>query len=193
MTLRVGAILATIVAGVALLLGAAWVMDPSAARERAAQKEGAEFSYELPPEEQVANSDILIGCSEHTIEAPNAEFAKWKDLRGAPLALPGGPLALAHLDDVQLSEQFKPAQRAAVEVLKRHSPRKIVVVAHTMCLYYDTIAAWNNSLPQVRERQVQDMHSALHLLREWFPQAEISGYLAEEENRTLFYRPVTQK
>ncbi len=185
--------MAIIVGSVALILSAAWILDPSSARERVAEKEGAEFSYELPPEKETANSDILIGCSEDIVETPNMEFAKWKGLHGVPLALPGGPLALAHLDDVKMGEHFKPAQRASVEVLKRHSPRKIVVVAHTMCLYYDTIAAWNNSLSQVRERQMQDMQAALHLLREWFPQADISGYMAEEKSRTLFYRPVPQK
>lgn len=192
MIARTGLIAVAVVALVFALLWGAWVFDPSAAREREAKEAGAEFAYKLPEEDR-PQSDILIGCSEHVVETPNAEFAKWKDLRGAPLALPGGALALAHIDDVGVSEQFKPAQRAAVEVLKRHSPRKIVLVSHSMCLYYDTIAAWNNSLPQVRERQVQDMHAALHLLREWFPQADISGYMAEEENRTLFYRPVPQK
>lgn len=188
----IGLIIAALAAVVGIL-SVAWIMDPASARERAAQKAGAEFSYKLLPNKNTAISDVLIGCSEDHLTTPNKEFAKWKGLQGTPLALPGGPLALAHLEDLQVSEQFKPAQRAAVELLKRHSPKRIVVVAHSMCLYYDTMAAWSNSLSQVRERQVTDMHRALHLLREWFPQAEVSGYMADEEDRVLFYRPVAQK
>lgn len=178
---------------ISLVLWGAWVLESSSSQESAERGNETEFAYKLLPETDDAHSDVLIGCNEDVVETPNAEFAKWKGLEGVPLALPGGPMTVARLNDVTVNGQFKPAQRAAVEVLKRHSPRRIVLVAHTMCLYYDTIAAWNNSLPQVRERQVKDMDVALRLLREWFPQAEISGYMAEEKNRTLFFRPVPQQ
>lgn len=176
---------------IALLLWGAWELDSSSASVSSKQSApGEEFSYELPPEKDDAHSDVIIQCNEEEMEEPAVEFAKWLGLSGIPLALPGGPMALAHLDDVAVNQQFKPAQRAMIEVLKRYSPRRVVLVAHDMCLYYDTMAAWNNTLSEVRVRQTQDMDAALTVLREWFPQAEISGYIAEEKDRTLFFRPI---
>lgn len=181
----------SVVLVVVLLLWGAWILDSSSAQNESKEVSTKTFSYKLPEKDE-AHGDVLIGCNEEVLETPTAEFAKWKGLQGIPLALPGGPLAVARLNDVTVNNQFKPAQRAAIEVLKRYSPRRVVLVAHTMCLYYDTIAAWNNSLPQVRERQMKDMDAALRLLREWFPQAEVSGYLAVEKDRTLFFRPLPQ-
>jgi hypothetical protein len=175
---------------IAGILWATWIFDSSSAQENSKQEEGVEFAYKLPKEADRAHSDVLIYCNEDAMKEPTAEFAKWKGLQGIPFTLPGGPLAIARLNDVTVSEYFKPAQRTAVEVLKRYSPERIVLVTHTMCLYYDSIAAWNNSLPQMRERQTKDMEASLQLLREWFPKAEILTYLAEEENKTLFFRPL---
>jgi hypothetical protein len=177
---------------IVLILVAAWVFDPSSARERAAQNENEVFSYPLPDEMNGAMGDILISCNEEALGTPTTEFAKWKGLQGVPLALPGGPFAISRLNDVAISDQIKPAQRAAIEMLKRHSPRRVVLVAHDMCLYYDTIAAWNDTLSKAHQHQADDLEAAMRVMREWFPKAEVSGYNARIENNKLVFHPVAE-
>jgi hypothetical protein len=177
---------------VVLILSAAWVFDSSSAKESSAEKDGAVFSYPLPGETEAPTGDILISCNEEMLQAPTTEFAKWKGLSGVPLAFPGGPLAIARLDDIAFSDTIKPAQRASIEVLKRYSPRRVVLVAHDMCLYYDTIAAWNDKLPESHQYQADDLQAAMRIAREWFPKAEVSGYNARIENNKLVFHPVAE-
>ncbi len=186
------AIAGLVTAFVCLLLWGSWVFDPSSARGHESQKVDEVFSYPLPAETAVANGDILISCNEETLGTPISEFSKWKGLSGVPLAIPGGPLAIARLNDVAISDQIKPAQRAAIEVLKRYSPRKVVLVTHETCLYYDTIAAWNNSSPTTHQHQADDLEVAMQVMREWFPKAEVSGYNARIENNKLVFHPVSE-
>ena len=98
-------------------------------------------------------------------------------------------MLLARLNDISIDESLKPLQRSTVEILKRYSPRRVVLVAHTFCIYYDTLAAWNNNLSSVRQREVADLRAAIHVLQEWFPKAEVTGYLAEEDpnHRLVFH------
>lgn len=181
----------TVVSVLALVLIGAWIFDPSSMRERERQDPHAIFSYTLP-ETDSATGDILISCNEEVLEIPTSEFAKWRGLSGVPLALPGGPMTIARLDDVAFSDTIKPAQRAAVEVLKRYSPKRVVFVTHDMCLYYDTIAAWNDKLSQAHQHQASDLETAMRIAREWFPKAEVSGYNARTENNKLVFRPVIE-
>ena len=168
-------------------LAGIWVFESrSAAKDDAAS---GEFSYQLPQKANDASPDILIVCPEDVLTEPVDAFSKWLKLAGFPLKIPGGVMLLARLNDVTLDESLKPAQRAAVELLKRYSPRRVVIVAHTYCIYYDTLAAWNNNLGDVRRRQIADMRASMSVLQAWFPRAEISGYLAEEDgnHRLVFH------
>lgn len=141
---------------------------------------GAEFSYPLP-DKASAVPDLVLLCPEDAMAEPGEAFAKWLKVDGATVPVPGGAMMLAHLDDVTLDNNLKPLQRSVVEVLKRYTPRRVVLVSHSYCIYYDTVAAWNNDLANVKKRQLADMRAAVHVLGEWFPRAEISGFLAEED------------
>jgi hypothetical protein len=154
-------------------------------------EDGAEFSYQLTEKDGVL-PDLMIYCPEDMMAAPGEAFAKWLKLEnGSTLTVPGGAMLLARLDDVTVDESLKPFQRSIVEVLKRYTPRRVVLVTHTYCVYYDTIAAWNDDLANVKGRQVADMRAALRVLGGWFPRAQISGYLAEEDaNRKLVFHAV---
>jgi hypothetical protein len=170
--------------GVLLVLLAAtslwgiWVFESRSAAK--ASSEGtAEFSYQLTagPDQ----GDVMFMCAEDVMNDPGEAFAQWLKLDGTPVQLPGGVMVLARLNDVTIDESLKPLERSVVEILKRYSPRRVVLVAHTYCIYYDTLAAWNNNLNGVRQREIDDLQAAIQVLRKWFPRAEISGYLAEED------------
>jgi hypothetical protein len=169
------------VLGLAVVTGlwGIWVFESrSAAKDN---PDTGEFSYQLTRKPGDGPADIIVMCPEDVMTDAGDAFAKWLKLEGMPLKAPGGVMLIAHLNDVTLDTSLKPLQRALVEVLKRYSPRRIVLVAHTYCIYYDTVAAWNDNLASVRQRQIADMRASINVLREWFPRAEISAYLAEED------------
>jgi hypothetical protein len=162
-----------------VLIAGLWGIWAFESRSAAKETDDGEFSFQL--KEKQGTGDVLIICPEEILSEPGEAFAKWLKLDGLPLKAPGGVLLTARLNDLTLDESLKPMQRALVEVLKRHSPRRVVLVAHTYCVYYDTIAAWNDDLANVRKRQIADMRASMEVLRSWFPRAEISAYLAEED------------
>jgi hypothetical protein len=43
------------------------------------------------------------------------------------------------------------------------------------------VAAWNDDLAGVRQRQISDLKASVEVLQGWFPRAEVSAYLAEED------------
>ncbi len=190
MTVRRWITAAIVVMAASTILWATWTLDSPA--QRAEEGRDTEFVYQMPAESAHAHGDVLIGCNEEVIDDPTEKFIKWKGLEGIPLEFPGGPMSIAPLRSIEASENLKPMQRAAIEVLKRYSPERIVLVSHEMCLYYDTLAAWQNSLEKVRERQANDMNAAVALLREWFPRAEVTGYMAEEKDRKIHFRQVSK-
>ncbi len=186
------AVVLVIIGVVAIALWGAWRLESKSGANVSNQVPGAEFSYKLPQQTASDVGDVLITCTEDVMDAPSGEFAKWLGLQGIPLELPGGPLSIARLSDSvtpdkALMELLNPFQRVAVEVLKRHTPRKVVLVTHDMCIYYDALAAWQNNLSQVQARQRSDMSAALNTLRLWFPQAEISGFVASIDGQKLTF------
>jgi hypothetical protein len=158
-----------------------WMMESGWAAG-GTQGDGEEFSYQLKNKGSDSTTDILIMCPEEIMAEPGQAFSEWLVLDGIPVNLPGGAMLLARLNDVTLDDSLKPAQRSLVEVLKRYSPRRVVLVAHTFCVYYDTVAAWNNDLAGVRQRQLADLTASVEVLRGWFPRSEVSAYLAEEDS-----------
>lgn len=169
---------------VAALLIGAWFLDPSRKTRR---EEKGTFSYQIPKESRV-ELDVLITCSEEVMNGAPEAFAKNLGLQGVPIKLPGGPLLLAQLLTGEVNEELRPLQRSVTEVLKRYGPRKIVVVSHSECLFYDTLAAWRNDLEKIRQRQDADLRAAKAALQTWLPKAEITCYFAEREGDKLVFR-----
>jgi hypothetical protein len=191
--MNIRSLLMASVLGLAVVIGlwGIWVFE-----SRSAGKDDAntgEFSYQLTQKPGEGPADVIVMCDEDVMSAAGDAFAKWLKLEGIPLKAPGGVMLISRLNDVTLDSSLKPLQRALVEVLKRYSPRRVVLVAHTYCIYYDTVAAWNDDLAKVRQRQIADMRASMNVLREWFPRAEISGYLAEEDaNHKLVFHSATK-
>lgn len=168
-------------------------------RAESKQKTGVESKPETVfrftvPEKQIVHSDVLIHCSEDGAVESSKAFAKWMHLEGVPLEFPGGSLAIAKLAAVPMGGEVLPAQRSAIEILKRYSPKRIVIVAHSECIYYDTIGAWQDDLSGVEERQREDLRTARALLRVWFPKAEVRAYFAElMADNTIQFLPVEEE
>jgi hypothetical protein len=180
MKVRSLAIGAIVILAVVLGLWGVWVLESGYAA-RGTAEDGAEFTYQLADKGNDSQTDIILFCPEDHMAEPSEAFSAWLKLDGIPMTVPGGTMLLAKLNDVTLDDNLKPLQRAFVEVLKRYSPRRVVLVAHTYCVYYDTLAAWNDNLSGVRTRQIEDLEASMQVLQQWFPRAKISGYLAEED------------
>lgn len=152
-------------------------------------EEGADPRFAVEFHEREGDA-AFVQCSEDHFGDAFAKFRNHLDVDGPPVSIPGGPMVIA-LAEGELPDNLKPAQRAAIEILKRHSPSRIVLVGHTECLLYDTIAAWHDNLDEVTKRQVEDLDRAARVLHEWFPKAKIEVYYASKEGGRLIFNPIT--
>ena len=151
------------------------------------ETEQGEFVVEMEEQESF---DLIVHCDEERFEDAFEEFTEFMDLESPypPLRVPGGPMVIA-LADLELAEELQPAKRAAIEYLKRHAPRRVILVAHSECLLYDTIAAWQDDLDSVKRRQHEHLVAAQDAIHKWFPATEVELYYANKDgNRLTFYR-----
>jgi len=98
-------------------------------------------------------------------------------------------MLLARLPDGS-PESLQAPKRALVRLLKQHSPRRVVLVAHSECLYYDVIAAWKDDLDGVKARQESDLREARALIESWFPDARVETYYAMKRESRLAFNPL---
>lgn len=132
---------------------------------------------------------IVIECEEGVQADANARFREFLGISSPPLAIPGGPMLLARLPE-ELSEEQGPVARSAVEVLKRWSPRKVVLVAHSECLLYDVAGAWEGQPGLVPVAQAADLQRAAKHLRAWLPRTEVEAYFARKDGARIRFNPV---
>lgn len=150
--------------------------------------EGDLFTVRLPDQPK---EDLLIQCEEGEFQEAFARFSEFLGMKEVSrISLPGGAKFLRLLPG-ELSGPLEPAQRAFVEVLRRHSPGRIVLVGHSECLLYDAIAAWRGELARVRGDQDRDAALALEKLHAWFPGVELTAYYAERDGDRLRFNPWT--
>jgi hypothetical protein len=150
--------------------------------------EGDLFTVRLP---ERPKEDLLIQCEEDELQDAFGRFTDFLGMAGVErVRLPGGAKFLRLLPG-ELTGPLEPAQRAFVEVLKRHSPGRIVVLGHSECLLYDAIAAWRGDVARVRGDQDRDAALALEKLHAWFPDAEVAAYYAERDGDRLRFNPWT--
>jgi hypothetical protein len=143
------------------------------------------FSVELNEE---IGPTVLIHCSEDRFAPAFNEFRNHLDIETPSLPIPGGPFIIARLP-AELPEGMANVQRSVVEILKRHSPSRVIFVAHRDCLVYDTVSAWQNKLHEVKNRQVLDLEAATAVIREWFPKARVEAYYADLKDGRLIFEP----
>lgn len=138
--------------------------------------------------EEKEGGTVFIQCDEDEFEDAFKQFRRFLNVKEPPLSIPGGPMVIARAP-AEVSEKLQPAQRALIEVLKRHSPRRIILLAHSDCLLYDTVAAWQNELNDVKRRQFEDLRRAVEALQKWFPKSEVQVYYALKDGKKLIFNP----
>ena len=151
------------------------------------ENESGEFVVELTESETY---DLIVHCDEEKFQDAFTKFTDHAKVESdyPPLRVPGGPMVIA-LADLELPEHLQPARRAAVEFIKRHAPRRVVLVAHSECLIYDSIAAWQDDLERVKRHQHEHLVAARRAIERWFPGAEVELYYADKHGKRLtFYR-----
>lgn len=188
-TYTIATVIAIIAVCVGLVWGAFYLEDVKKGVNTRVVGEGQSQTFVVRMEKREKGASVVIHCSEDGFEDAFTKFKNHLGVDEPPFDIPGGPMviALAHAD---LSEDLQKVKRAAVEILKRHSPQRIVLVAHSECLFYDSIGAWQNRLGKARERQYADLEQAVRVLREWFPQSSIEAYYAEKEGEELHFNRI---
>src|SRR3989344_9692700 len=135
MTLRrvlVGFLVLAIVGG--FILGA-WILEGGTFISKpGAKASSGEFVADLPPRVGI---DLVLQCNEEFFQEAYQRFRKEHlGIETDPIAVPGGVKALSAIQG-NLPKELEPVKRAIVEALKRHSPRRVVLTAHSQCLIYD--------------------------------------------------------
>lgn len=136
--------------------------------------------------------DFIIYCNEELFQEAFQEFTKHLDIDTEPLVAPGGPMILAFAN-VEPPEELKPAYRTVVELLRYYSPRRIVLVAHSECIFYDSISAWQNNLEDVQEKQRKHLIAAKNAMGQWFPETQVDIYYADKDGETLKFHQVNDE
>jgi hypothetical protein len=186
-----------VVAAVVLVLGAsaallyaAWALEESREAVRTVVVQSPEgddtFVVELQERE---GEDLIVHCSEDRFQDAFRHFARFLGIEREPLDGPGGAMLLARLPDGS-PESLQAPKRALVQLLKQRSPRRVVLVAHSECLYYDVIGAWKDDLEGVKARQESDLREARALIESWFPDARVETYYALKQESRLAFNPL---
>jgi hypothetical protein len=187
---------------VTLLLGAvtgaaiwiAWELEEGkkpVRTEVVGETDEGHFVVEMKEQESF---DLIVHCDEEKFQEAFEEFTDHVDVESPypPLRVPGGPMVIA-LADLELPEKLQPAKRAAVEYVKRHAPRRVILVAHSECLLYDTIAAWQDDLDAVKTRQHEHLIASRNVIKQWFPDAEVELFYADRSGDRLTFYPMANE
>lgn len=174
----------------ALLLYAAWALEEAKKSVRTVVIKNPSgndlFVVELQEKQE---GDILIQCNEERFQDAFGHFRKFLGVDTEPVAVPGGAMLLA-LPPTEVPEDLQPAKRVLVEVLKRHSPRRVILIAHSECLLYDVLAAWQDRLDEVKGRQETDLRRATDTIKTWFPNTEVDVFYAQKDGDKLLFNPL---
>lgn len=134
--------------------------------------------------------DILIQCDEDDFQEAFEKFRNFLGVKAEPIKVPGGAMFFA-LPPTEVPEKLEPAKRAVIEILKRHSPRRVILIAHSECLLYDVVGAWNNRPQEVESRQKADLERAREVIQTWFSKTQaIEIYYAGKRGDTLAFNPL---
>jgi hypothetical protein len=104
-------------------------------------------------------------------------------------AVPGGPAWLVPGDE---DPGFVQAARLQLDFLVRaHELERIVLITHFACAYYQNRlqAEPSECLPV----QLDEVHRAADLLREWYPEMRVEAYLAMRAGNCLSFHGVQKR
>lgn len=174
----------------ALLLYAAWALEEAKKSVRTVVIQNPSgndlFVVELQEKQE---GDIVIQCNEERFQDAFGHFRKFLRVDTEPISVPGGAMLLA-LPPTEVPEDLQPAKRVLVEMLKRHSPHRVILIAHSECLLYDVLGAWQDRQGEVRGRQEEDLRRAMDTIRTWFPKTEVGVFYALKEGDHLVFNPL---
>ncbi len=160
MSVKTVALATVFVFGAGLLaLYAAWQLDESKKLVRTNVVEQSEEDGTLVIEmKERLGDDFIVLCPEERFQEAFDELRSFVEVSTEPLYFPGGPMALAFAE-FEIPDNLAPAHRVLQDFLRRYSPGRVVLVSHSECLYYESLAIFDNSLDGVQERQLQDLAS----------------------------------
>lgn len=140
----------------------------------------------LKPEER---PEYVLVCNETKFRDAFERFGTYVKVSLDPLMAPGGPAVLT-LGDIEVPPELQRHQRVTVEFLKRHSPKRVVLMAHEECLIDDSIGAWLNDPGRVRLRQIAQLGKARSVIQVWLPTTAVELYYGENygQHEMRFFR-----
>ena len=177
----------------ALLVYAAWTLESEKGVKTVVVKNQSGddvFVVDLPKKEE--GIDLVLQCDEEFSQDAYKRFRNFLGIEAEPIAVPGGVKALA-MASGELPKELEPVKRATIEALKRKAPRRIILTAHSECLVYDVIAAWQDRLDEVKSRQIEDLRKARDLVKTWFPDTRVEVFYAQKEGSQLKFNPVLRE
>ena len=125
-------------------------------------------------------TDVLaIHCGDYRLQAAFNEFLDHSlnlDGNYDLLVIPGGPLSLT------LTEYLPKFSWASWKWLhffvKQHEIRRLVLIQHQDCAFYQTMPLHLHDSPELRARQEQDLRRATTALRKELPELSVELYYA---------------
>lgn len=150
--------------------------------------EGYLFTSELEPRE---TATIVIQCDEERYQKSLNDFVTkgLNEEKADVVGVTGGPRWFVLPVHAELPSWLKPAKRATIEVLKRYSPGKLILIAHQHCIINDVIAAWKDE-KFTKEQEIEQLKQAAEIIKSWFPASEIKMYYAEETGNKFGFKAV---
>jgi hypothetical protein len=137
-------------------------------------------TYKLDSLLKGGRTDVLaIHCGDYRLQAAFNEFLNRSlnlDGNYDLLVIPGGPLSLT------LTEYLPKFSWASWKWLhffvKQHEIRRLVLIQHQDCAFYQTMPLHLHDSPELRARQEQDLRRATTALRKELPELSVELYYA---------------
>jgi hypothetical protein len=183
-----GAVAVLLVAG-AILWGASRLDERERPTEVADDGSGRPKDLFVVEVKEERRPTIVVECDEGVLADANARFRDFLGVKDPPISIPGGPMLFARLPE-EWSEEHGPLARSAIEVLKRYSPEKVVLIGHSECLLYDVAGAYAGQEDFVPVAQAADLAKAAKHVRAWLPRARVEAYYGRKDGPRIRYNAV---
>jgi hypothetical protein len=122
---------------------------------------------------------MVVHCSDYRFQASFYEFlnnALNLDENYDLMVIPGGPLSLALFEYLP---KFSWASWKWFRFLvERHGIRRLILIQHQDCAWYQTMPVHLHASPELRQRQEQDLGRVKTTLKKDFPNLTVELYYA---------------
>jgi hypothetical protein len=148
------------------------------------------YQTKLPWSEEKTET-LIIHCSDHRFQTHIDEFIREELKRKSfdRLVFPGGPQFL-------LASTFLPkfewaGKRWVKYLIKQHGIKEVICIAHENCGWYRNVTIGYLSFTVLKDRQIEDLRKARHVLREMFPEIKVGLFYAHlRENKNVECLPI---